>query len=36
MIHRLYNSKTNGEEFYMYGEGKALRQILYSYDSQKL
>lgn len=36
MIHRLYNSKTNNDEFYMYGEGKALRQFLYSYDFAKM
>jgi len=36
IIHRLYKSKTNNDNFYKYGEGKALRQFLYSYDFAKM
>lgn len=36
LIHRFYNAKKNNKDFYMYGHGRPLRQLIYSYDFAKI
>lgn len=36
LIHRFYNAKINNKDFYMYGNGRPLRQLIYSYDFAKI
>eukprot|EP00808_Paulinella_micropora_P005490 g45216.t1 len=36
LLHRMYLAKEKGEDFYVYGTGKPLRQFIYSHDLAKL